>query len=184
MVTASIANLSSTSALGDLLQRLSEGQEIAWSSLGDGELRVQVVDDRGRPDEGELRADHRLGRTPSTKRQRRSLFPAAKPLRRYPKNHWAFTNKRLSIASRLWSIVQSKALQSGLAAHADIGVEEGIEDRTNQVVLAVHVQGNSSQALALWKSLDIDMERWLERLPAYDRGVLMNDVGLRFSWVE
>lgn len=184
MVTTSIASLSPTSSLSDLLRSLFEGQEIVWSTLGDGEVTVRLIDDRDKPNESELLADHRLGRIPSTKRERLSPLPRARPLRRHPKIHSALTDKRLDIANRLWSVVRTKALQSGLAVDADIGVEKGVEDKRNQAILAVHVLGNASQALALWKSLDIDMDRWLARLPAYDRNVLLHDVGLRFSWVE
>lgn len=183
LVTATLAGQSRTSSLIGALER-SEGQEIIWSGPADGGLSIQIVEDRARSDATELQADHRLGRVPSTIRQKLVPLPAVRPLRRHPKKHAALTSRRLAIANRLWSIVRSKALQSGLAVDADIGVEEGIEDRTNQVVLAIHVQGNSSQALALWKSLDIDLDRWMERLSTYEQGVLMNDVGLRFSWVE
>ena len=182
MVTASIASLERTSSVSNLPLRLSEGQDIAWSSLEDGEPTVRIIDDREPPNEGELRVDHRLGRKPSTERVRLLPLQRARSLRRYPKNHHAFTNKRLDIANRLWSVVRSKALQSGLPVTGEIGAEEGVEDKRSQTILVVHVSGNASQALSFWKSLDIDIERWLGRLPSYDRNVLLNDVGLRFSW--
>ena len=184
MVTASVASLDRTSSLSDLLLLLSEGQEIAWSSLEDGEPTVRFTDRRQVPDENELRIDHRLGRKPSTERERLSPLARPSPLQRHPRSHHAFTNKRLDIANCLWSVVRSKALQSGLPVDAEIGAEEGVEDKRNQTVLVVHVSGNVRQALALWKSLDIDIDRWLARLPPYDRSVLLNDVALRFSWNE
>jgi len=180
----SIASLTRTSALSDLLQRLSEGQEIVWSRRVEGEPQIRVTGDEGEHGQNDLVLDPVTGRTSVSPRDMAIPFRATRALRKHPKSHAAFTNKRLSITQRLWSVVLSKAAQSGLAVRADVGVEEGVEDKSSQVVLAIHVQGNASQALALWKSLDADMDRWLARLPAYDRGVLMNDVGLRFSWVD
>ncbi len=184
MVTANIASLErNTSSLGDLLLRLSEGQEIAWSPLEDREPMVRIIDDNGARDENEVRADHRLGRKPSTERRVPPL-QRFRPLERHPKNHHAFTDKRLDVANRLWSIVRSKALQSGLHVDGEIGGEEESEGSGSQTILVVHVSGNSSQAFALWKSLDIDVDRWLGRLPIYDRDVLLKNVALRFSWSE
>jgi hypothetical protein len=177
--TISIASLSNTSGLSDLLSQLSEGKEIVWAARPDGDLQVRLVD-QGRSSGEEVIVREGLpGRTAITP------IPVSRPLRRRPKHHAALTDKRLGIVERLWSIVLSRAHQSGLAVSGEIGVEESVaEEKANQVVLAVHVDGNARQALAFWKSLDVDMDRWLARLPAYDQRLLLNNIGLRFSWVE
>ncbi len=176
--TISVASLSNTSGLSDLLNRLSEGKEIVWATHPGGEfveVKVQSTGEKGHPDDIVI-----------PRQDRKVVAPllASRPLRRRPKHHSALTDKRLGMVSRLWSIVLSKAYQSGLAVSGEIGVEESVEDEANQVVLAVHVDGNAKQALAFWKSLDVDMDRWLTRLPAYDQRLVMNNVGLRFSWVD
>ena len=171
--TLSIASLTNTAGLSDLFHHLAEGKEIRWAVLSGGEPRVFVDEAMSKPDRDDI-----------VLRQQTVIQPmlVTGPLRRNPQNHFALTNKRLGIVNRLWSIVLSKARQSGLDVSGEIGVEDGIEDRRSQVVLAVRVDGNANQALALWKALDMDVDGWLSRLPQYDQRVLMNDVGLRFSW--
>ncbi|HEU0022617.1 MAG TPA: hypothetical protein VFR55_13235 [Dehalococcoidia bacterium] len=97
--------------------------------------------------------------------------------------HYAIREDIRELLPIFWSIVLSKALQSGMVVtRGTIDVEGDPEERTAQPVLRIYVDATPAQTMAFWDSLGIELDRWLERLDSHRRSIAMNDVGLRFHW--
>jgi hypothetical protein len=106
-------------------------------------------------------------------------------LSRVIKNHHLLNKSNLSLVERLWSIILSKSLQFGPRVRQGIiDVEEDPEERTNQVVLRVHLEASPAQTMAFWDSLDIELDRWLEHLKPQEQKSVINGIGLRFHWLQ
>lgn len=103
-------------------------------------------------------------------------------MRRLVGNHPSLTDRILRLTTIFWTIVLSKALQSGLAVEGAIDVEENVEETSSRVVLRVYVDASAEQALAFWDGLAVDMDRWLEHLDSVDQRMVMKDIGLRVHW--
>lgn len=111
-----------------------------------------------------------------------SSKPFATGLRTLVRNPAQLTQRRLHIVERLWTVVLSKALQSGFRPRAAIDVEHSREEGDAQIVLRVYVNMSAAQAFAFWDGLEPDLERWLTHLDRPSRDAAMRDVALRLHW--
>ena len=85
----------------------------------------------------------------------------------------------------LWSIILSLASQSKMTiGRAELDVEHDPEEDTDTLVMRIHCQATPAQTLAFWDSLSVRLDDWFTRLPERDVMVIINDIGLRFHWME
>jgi hypothetical protein len=98
-------------------------------------------------------------------------------------NHPALSGLIKPLADRLWTVVLTKTLQSGVGARGVLDVESSHEELdSGRPVLRVYLDASAPQALAFWDGLESELDRWLEHLNDKERDIALGTLALRVHW--